>query len=172
MSDEIPDPPGDRYASDEIILYGVRLDGATTFKISLPFKNNKKRAFLEFAIKRRKDDDSGDEDAKDHIATIVAYGYAFEGACYRFDRPRVLIIEPERVGGKVDGEPAKGCGFGGVGGYKMWRISKGESVVDMTIGMGPAEEIVLEPNRPGNRAPNTYGNKLAVGHRGKQLTGM
>ena len=176
MSSDVPDPPAGEYYSDEIILYGVRLDLSDRVKVQLPFWETR----LILSITKKGED--GDVSAG--LPVVVAYGYAFEGACYRFDRPRVLIVKGTS---SADGEPARGCGFGGFGstttageppvtttegGYRMWRIRKADSVVDMTIAMGSAEDLVLEPNLPGNRAPNTYGNAMAVGHRGKKLTGI
>lgn len=96
------------------------------------------------------------------IAIVAAYGYAFEGHCYRFDRPKLFAFDRfEEI------EPAEGCGFGD--GYIMWNISSKQILLELSTRTDEAQVLVLDANLPGNRAPNTYGNSFQLAHRSGRL---
>jgi hypothetical protein len=51
----------------------------------------------------------------------------------------------------------------------MWRISKKKELLELKTDVDLAEVLVLDMNMPGNRAPNTYGNHMALAHRNGRL---
>lgn len=153
-SEDIPAPPDPRrYWPDQITLYGVRLN-VTNNMANLPFDGN----FLRLAVVP-----IGSKDPEDPkvMAIAVIYGYAFEGQCYRYDKPKLLVFRPG-----VPETAAIGCGFEG---YSMWQITKKTPIMELATSTDIAEEIVLNSNLPGNRNPNTYGNSFMLAHRGGRL---
>jgi hypothetical protein len=97
---------------------------------------------------------------------VAAYGYAYEGHCYRFDRPRILGF-----GGRT-GEPAVGCGYDipTALGYAMWRTKSNRRIIEFTAAVDNVDKIILEANLPGRRPPNTYSANMMLAHRGGRLT--
>ena len=161
-SSDVPAPQSPlTYEPDQIILYGVNLEGenAQTREAVIPFG----RYFV--AVQMREVNNRGEEVlvSRDGVAMAVVYGFAYEGACYRYDRPRLMIFEY-----KGPGLPASGCGFAEP--YTMWRISEKKQILELNTRMDLAEMLVLDANLPGNRAPNTYGNKARLAHRSGRLT--
>jgi hypothetical protein len=149
-----PAPPSPiDYFPDEIVLYGVQLNGDSN-RASLPFGD--KRLRLEVY--------NGDGQIADnkYLAIAVIYSYSYEGACYRLDRPRLMIISAKA-------KDPEGCGYGGTK-YKMWRIDSKHLIMELNSTVDLAEHLILEANLPGNRAPNTYGNNMAMAHRGNRLS--
>ncbi|ESZ22038.1 hypothetical protein [Mesorhizobium sp. L48C026A00] len=156
-SEDIPyAPDANRYWPDQITLYGVTLNLAPTKMANLPFE----RHFIRLAVVPIGSDDPQDPDI---MAIAAVYGYAFEGQCYRYDKPKLLVFRPG-----VEEPNAKGCGFENLG-YKMWQITKKTPIMELAASKDFAEEIVLNANLPGNRSPNTYGNNMALAHRGGRL---
>jgi hypothetical protein len=156
MTETVPAPmiPA-AYKPDEIILYGVKINQNDKAEAVIPFIANK----LVLQVK-----DGADVVLKpNQVAMAVVYGYAFEGYCYRLDRPKLMIFE---YGGNE--AEASGCGFYGPE-YRMWRISKKRSLIELSTNVDMAEVLVLEANLPGNRAPNTYGNSVALAHRSGRI---
>ncbi|WP_353646875.1 hypothetical protein [Mesorhizobium sp. WSM2239] len=153
--EDIPAPPNiDNFRADHITVYGVKLNEYEDEPL-LPLSSLSK---LWLAIKVV--DDKGTKD-KEFITIAVAYGYAFEGHCYRMDRPKLLVFEHE------DDKPASGCGFGGD--YRMWRIRSKTELLEIALSFDLAEKLILEANLPGNRAPNTYGNNMQLAHRSGRI---
>jgi hypothetical protein len=109
---------------------------------------------------------AGDKSQPPPFQIAAAYGYAYEGHCYRFDRPRVLAFQGR------DGVNAKGCGYDIPAnlGYKMWRIKSNKRIIELTVAVDNAEKIILEANLPGRRPPNTYSAHMQLAHRGGRLT--
>jgi hypothetical protein len=143
------------YSPEQIILYGVKINQRG--KARIPFLDN--TLFLEV-----RKDKTGDALDPDQVAMAVIYGYAFEGHCYRLDKPKLTIFE--YAGNEAE---ASGCGFFGPD-YRMWRVSKKEKLLELNTNLDLAEVIVLDANLPGNRAPNTYGNSVALAHRGGRIS--
>jgi hypothetical protein len=137
------------YRPDIITLYGIKLNQG--FSASLPFGEN----YLTLGV---------DHDAStlgpDKISIAAIYGYSFEGHCYRLDKPKLLIIEQ-------DDYDAQGCGFSAP--YRMWSVTSKAMIMEVALDFDTAEKLVLEANLPGKRSPNTYGNDMALGHRGGKL---
>jgi hypothetical protein len=99
----------------------------------------------------------------------AVYGYAYEGSCYRLDKPKILVFK-SRDGAK----PAKGCGYEGADlQYSMWRVRASDMLVEMTVNSDTFQKLILEQNLPGRRAPNTYAATMiqggGVAHRGGRL---
>jgi hypothetical protein len=180
-SDNVPAPASDfNFVPDEIILYGVRLNGdwkdkeaehsgfisiADPEPFALPGGNLQGSLSLRLTLFR------GDKQLDNTKVVIAAiYGYGFEGGCYRFDRPRVFLFE--RTGASQVDEEARGCGYDGFKPpYKMWRIRSGTSLLELNSSTGSAQQLVLDANLPGRRAPNTYEGNMRLAHRGGRLTG-
>jgi hypothetical protein len=104
------------------------------------------------------------------VAISVIYGYAYEGGCYRVDKPRIIAFH-------YDGPDiaAIGCGFDETGvlgpqSYRMWAITTKTPLLELTASIDTAEALLLEANLPGKRSPNTYGSKMQLAHRGGRLT--
>lgn len=153
-SDDIPAPPQPtRFLPDAIMLYGVRLDNPDA---RLPF--------IEPKILRLEIVDDEKPGPVTTVKIAVCYGYAFEGHCYRFDRPRIFVFEGGGSGGR-----AQGCGYGD--GYWMWQIGSLDRVMELGVRTGLAEDTILDANLPGQRAPNTYGDHVRLAHRGGRLNG-
>jgi hypothetical protein len=163
-SEDIPEAPSPQnFLPDQINLYGVSLNFRSPGKVSdrsatLPFNAN----FLRMSIVEARDSQTPIIPEKMVIAVI--YGYAFEGQCYRNDKPKLLIFEPTSKE-----TAAIGCGFDGLG-YVMWGVTKKTSIMELAISTDFAEEIILNANLPGNRSPNTYGNSFMLAHRGGRLS--
>ena len=157
-SDDIPAAPDPRrYWPDQITLYGVTLNPATTAKMAnLPFEGH----LVRIAVVPIGSDDPVDPRL---MAIAAIYGYAFEGQCYRYDKPKLLVFRPG-----VSETPAIGCGFENLG-YSMWQITKKTPIMELATSTDLAEEIVLNSNLPVNRNPNTYGNSFNLAHRGGRL---
>jgi hypothetical protein len=161
---EVPAPqPTRRYFPDEIILYGVPLDGATAppRTAMVQIDSTYTLAFQVWAGRTPVDANT--------VAIAVIYGYSFEGSCYRFDKPRLMVFET--LIGQAD---ANGCGFerstAGVPGYYMWRVSSKQIMLELNVTIDEAETIVLSNNLPGRRSPSTYSASMQLAHRGGRLT--
>jgi hypothetical protein len=106
----------------------------------------------------------------EHLAVVAAYGYAYEGHCYRFDKPRLLGVTLAKA--DVVEEPI-GCGFDspvpGAHWYKAWRLRSNDQIIEMGTSVGRVEELILDANRPGRRPPNTYASEMQLAHRGGRL---
>jgi hypothetical protein len=157
--EDIPVAPNiHNFHADQITVYGVRLNrDEVEPKLKLPFSN------IELWLALKVVDKKGVSQSKDAIMIAIAYGYAFEGYCYRFDRPKLLISED------VGDKPAVGCGFEGKG-YYMWNIRSKTELLQIDLSSDLAEKLILEANLPGNRAPNTYGNSMQLAHRGGRIS--
>ena len=169
-SDTTPAPSGaTTYQPNEILLYGVKLNDNVDYA-DIPFDPSvlvkQSSVFLRMQVSKASGtDDTAVPIARDKVSIAVAYGYGFEGACYRFDRPRLLLFKPQG-----DAMPAQGCGFDGFDPpYKMWRITSKTMLLELASTAGTAEDLILAANLPGNRPPNTYGNHMQLAHRGGRL---
>lgn len=158
------------YFPDEIILYGVKLNRLNDFASFFAGSGRELRVQLH---------DSGPI-GNDLCSTILAYGYAFEGHCYRFDKVRTFLVT-----GAFDEDPV-GCGFDLEPRrnepirpqtaanpdpiYRMWRIRAATKLLEVTTTYDKAQALVLDANLPGRRSPNTYSVTLQMAHRGGRLT--
>ncbi|MCB4769557.1 hypothetical protein LGR54_13140 [Ancylobacter sp. Lp-2] len=166
LSENTPAPPEPPvYRPNEILLYGVQLNANYNFA-DIPFDPvvamDRPGIVLRLQAHKAEDQLGTLPLGGDQMSIIIAYGYAYEGSCYRFDRPRLLLLAPA-----VAHLKAAGCGFDES--YDMWRITSKTMLLDITIAAGLAEELILAANLPGNRLPNTYGNHMELAHRGGRL---
>jgi hypothetical protein len=155
-SEDIPAPPNPKsYSPDHITLFGVALNIENSAAY-LPLEGSR----LKLAVVKFGSDTP--EDPRRMVIAVV-YGYAFEGHCYRLDQPKLFVFEP-----RTTEAPAVGCGFDGDG-YVMWQITKKTRMLELATSVDLAEELVLNASLPGNRNPNTYGNRYQLAHRGGRL---
>ena len=178
LSDNTPAPMrGSSYHPNELLLYGVKLNESENYA-DIPFDpsvtvltvetdtgtpvKKQKTISLRLAVKTTDAPEDETSISRNKVSMVVAYGYAFEGGCYRFDRPRLLLFA-----GKMTEEEATGCGFEPP--YKVWRITSKTMLLEVATNIGLAEDLVLAANLPGNRPPNTYGNHMELAHRGGRL---
>jgi hypothetical protein len=161
MSQDMPAAPNPlNYRPDVIELYGVPLNVTELgMAAKIPFEGH----HLRLAVVPVEIGPTTLDPINNKIAVIAAvYGYAFEGFCYRFDSPRIFIFEPT-----ITEEGANGCGFDEKDGYAMWQILRSTAIIDASVNIDTAEQIVLNANLPGNKNPNTYGNSIIGAHKAK-----
>ena len=159
-SETVPAPGGAHaYVPDQIVIYGVCINEGgsgqiqfSSYTLNLDIVHNDADLGAEVQM------------GADEVAVAVVYGYAYEGQCYRLDRPKLMIFE--YGGGPAD---ADGCGFSDLG-YKMWFISAKQKMLELNTNVDLAEVLILEANLPGNRTPNTYGNSMKLAHRGGRIS--
>ncbi|MBX4995173.1 hypothetical protein ABID08_003052 [Rhizobium binae] len=148
--DSVPAPSLPRYVADEIILYGVDLNdrsGIAHLEVGMA-------GATELQIRLRPGTITG--------STVLAYGYAFEGHCYRLDSTRIFIVT-----GPI-AEAAVGCGFDDLG-YQMWRITASEQILEISTAFGDARSLILDSQLPGKRSPSSYAITLRMAHRNGRL---
>jgi hypothetical protein len=142
---DIPTPSDLNFSPGELTLYGVPLNKII---LDLPQPSGPHEITLP---------------SIGGTVAIAAYGYAYEGHCYRFEKTKIMVF----VGG--DGKPANGgCGFSGE--YKMWRLQPNARIVELSTLAGTVQEVILDAGLPGRRAPATYRGEMQLVHRGGRLT--
>ncbi|MER8970388.1 hypothetical protein NKI25_33075 [Mesorhizobium sp. M0808] len=155
-NEDVPAAPNPKsYSADQITIFGVALNIEKNAAY-LPLEGNR----LKLAVVPFGSDTPID---RKRMVIAVVYGYAFEGHCYRLDQPKLFVFEP-----RTTELPAVGCGFDG-GEYAMWQITKKTRMLELATSVDLAEELVLNASLPGNRSPNTYGNRFQLAHRGGKL---
>lgn len=176
-SSDIPAPQTPpTYTPDAITIYGIKLNSAGApygeVKASASTTAAGERTVMRMelwteAAPKKPAQALGPADC----SIVVAYGYSYEGHCYRFDKPRLLLLR-----GEAD-LPAVGCGFDaiqdgktGQSVYRMWHVRADQPLMEVQTTLGTAQSLVLEANLPGKRAPNTYDNDMQMAHRGGRLT--
>jgi hypothetical protein len=163
-ADFIPAPgQPNPFTADEIIVYGIHLNALPT-PPPVVAQQLWAEVNMESALALRIGVVSAGKVLDETECSIVAaYGYAFEGQCYRLDRPRVLAFE------FVPASAAVGCGYDGLD-YHMWRVRPARRVIELNFNVGEFEKIILDANLPGKRPPNTYASNMRLVHRGGRLT--
>ena len=170
--DNVPAPGGaqNRFAADEIILYGLKLNllqHHASLDLSEPLTFGP--APQSLAVRMQLWGVAGAL-PNTEVTIAAVYGYAFEGHCFRPDKVRIYAFPysgPDL--------PASGCGFDETGqiatnGYRMWRIKQRTPLLELSASVGTAESLILEANLPGKRAPNTYDSRMQLSHRGGRVT--
>lgn len=102
------------------------------------------------------------------ISVGVIVGYAFEGHTYDLPRPKIMVlpVKPEpQIPDDDSGFKAKEGE-----GYAVWLVDKLDECAEFEMNQGFIEQIVLEANLPGKRAPNMYVGRMMMGHRGGKLS--
>jgi hypothetical protein len=142
---DIPTPSDSSFSPGELTLYGVLL---TKIILDLPQLPGQHEITLP---------------SIGGMVAIAAYGYAYEGHCYRFDKTKIMVL----AGG--EGKSANGgCGFGSD--YKMWRLQPNARIVELSTLAGTVQEVILDTGLPGRRSPATYRGDMQLVHRGGRLT--
>jgi hypothetical protein len=174
-ADDVPVPGStDRFAPDEIILYGVKLNALTPYARldmtqHVDFRPPAEAIVLQLQLLSNI---GGDFEVLDGTEVVIAavYGYAFEGHCFRPDKTRIYAFHYDGLD-----LPALGCGFDEVSAtvsnrYQMWRLKMRAPLMELSAMVDSAESLLLEANLPGKRAPNTYESRMQLSHRGGRLT--
>lgn len=175
MSDsDIPAPQTPpTYTPDAVTIYGVKLNAApfaygevkaSASTTPLAERMTMRMELWTEAAPKKPAQKLGSGDC----SIVVAYGYSYEGHCYRFDKPRLLLFRD------ADAQPAVGCGFDAVGAgatpYLMWQVRTDQPLLEVQTTLATVQSVVLDANLPGKRAPNTYDNDMQMAHRGGRLT--
>ena len=160
---------GNQFMPDELVIYGLKLNSAVFMRdyARIDFGEGTAASVLKLYVEK-----DGTDLTFDEVAIVAAYGYAFEGHCYRFDRQKILVFEYSGVG-----QAAQGCGFDAPAtpppayrAYSMWRIRANTRILELSLNVGDARSLILEANLPGKRAPNTY-SALVIPHKGGKFAG-
>jgi hypothetical protein len=98
----------------------------------------------------------------------IIVGYAYEGHTYDLPKPKIMIIPtapepqiPVDDSGYDKKEPEN---------YAVWLVDKLDECLEFEMNQGFVEQLILDANTPGKRAPNMYAWKMMTGHRGGKLT--
>jgi hypothetical protein len=101
------------------------------------------------------------------ITCGIIVGYAFEGHTYDLPKPKIMVIPtaPEL------NIPADDSGYDKKEDhdYAVWLVDKLDECLEFEMNQGFVEQLILEANTPGRRAPNIYSMKMMTGHRGGKL---
>ncbi len=102
------------------------------------------------------------------ISCGVIVGYAYEGQTYDLPRPKIMIIPtlPEARMPKDD----SGYDVKESEGYAVWIVDKLDECVEFEMNQGFVEQLVLDANLPGKRAPNMYAGRMQLAHRSGRLS--
>ena len=174
-ADDVPVPgTTDRFAPDEIILYGVKLNASTDYARldmtqHVDFRPPAEAIVLQLQLLSNI---GGGFSVLDNTEVVIAavYGFAFEGHCFRPDKARIYAFHYDGLD-----LPAVGCGFdeestAPSNGYRMWRLKMRAPLMELSAMVASAETLLLEANLPGKRAPNTYESRMQLSHRSGRLT--
>lgn len=156
------------YFPDALILYGVKLNSEADYgRLSV----GQTGAQLRFQLYAINSNATYDPLGRALYSIVLAYGYAFDGHCYRLDSNRIFIVT-----GPADEDPI-GCGFdfqppvaGSHTGYRMWRIRSSTQLLEIATDFGDAKTLILDANLPGKRSPTSYAITMAMAHRNGRLT--
>jgi|tagenome__1003787_1003787.scaffolds.fasta_scaffold20963522_2 hypothetical protein len=163
-------PPLQGYDATAIILYGAELTGILPFGYNIEM-HVQGRSGLNLTV-------VNPVSAPTLLHLAVIYGYAFEGTCYKLDKPKIMVVDGS-------GFDAMGCEYNdnelgfpaspaslpsGFSRYRMWKVDKLRRSVAIEVTHGYFEQLVLEENLPGQRSPNTYRSHAMLSHRGGRLS--
>lgn len=101
------------------------------------------------------------------ISCGIMVGYAYEGHTYDLPKPKLMIV-PVLPQLRI---PADDSGFDKKEpeGYAVWIVDKLDECVEFDMSQGFIEQLVLDANLPGKRAPTMYAGRMMMGHRGGRL---
>src|SRR5215204_2575904 len=106
-ADHVPAPGGaSPFIADEIIIYGIHLNARAVPATPQLFAELNIEGPLLLRVSVVEAPSTVLDDTQCSI--VAAYGYAFEGQCYRLDKPRVLAFR------RVFETAAAGCGYDGL----------------------------------------------------------
>jgi hypothetical protein len=169
MSDDVVRPtltyPGGAYSATQVRLYGLLPN-----ELSLSGgKEKSAEMYNRLMIELRKlgkatlSTESGT--AETSWGIIVAYSY--EGRTYDLPKPKIMIIPAT----PLQPIPKDDSGFDAKGShYAVWLVDKVDDCVEFEISQGRIEQIILEANLPGQRAPDMHARRMMMGHRSGRLS--
>ncbi len=102
------------------------------------------------------------------ISCGIIVGYAYEGHTYDLPKPKIMIlpVEPQaRIPDDDSGYDAKQNEN-----YAVWLVDKLDECAEFEMNQGFVEQLVLDANLPGKRAPNMYVGRMMLGHRSGKLS--
>jgi hypothetical protein len=102
------------------------------------------------------------------ISCGIIVGYAYEGHTYDLPKPKIMIlpVRPEvRIPDDDSGYDAKKDEN-----YAVWLVDKLDECAEFEMNQGFVEQLVLDANLPGRRAPNMYVGRMMLGHRSGKLS--
>lgn len=102
------------------------------------------------------------------ISCGVIVGYAYEGHTYDLPKPKIMIL-PVQPEAKIP-EDDSGYDDKENEGYAVWLVDKLDECAEFEMTQGFIEQLVLDANLPGKRAPNMYVGRMMLGHRGGKLS--
>jgi hypothetical protein len=102
------------------------------------------------------------------ISCGVIVGYAYEGHTYDLPKPKIMIL-PVRPESEIPDDDS-GYDLKQDEGYAVWLVDKLDECAEFEMNQGFVEQLVLEANMPGKRAPNMYVGRMMMGHRGGKLS--
>ncbi len=107
-------------------------------------------------------------ESKRIISCGIIVGYAYEGHTYDLPKPKIMIL-PTLPEAKI---PPDDSGFEKkeTEGYAVWLVDKLDECVEFELNQGFVEQLILDANMPGKRAPNMYAGRMMMGHRSGRLT--
>lgn len=138
-----PPAPSQPFSPDEMTLFGTPIDTGDIIVST----GTDESATLNVSAR----------DASGALTLAAVFGYAFEGACYRFARPRTMAFRARA------NSAANGCGFGT--GFTMWRLDRRDAVVSMRVSGGELQNALIEAHSDDDRNPATYASKAIAVHR-------
>lgn len=149
------------YQPTMVRLYGVRLDGISLGALgALSTTINYQ---MTLAI-------NPTSPCSYELAAI--YGYSYEGKCYSLPKPCLVVVDSSTR------NAASGCGYEGGYNvtdtasqitYSMWTADKLDRTLVLTLDQGFIEDVILQQNIAGPKAPAAYGTRVQLAHRGGKL---
>lgn len=111
------------------------------------------------------------------LSSGIMFGYAYEGHTYDFPKPKIMLVPSLPL---VDPDypaqpwrrPADDSGYDKKygEGYRVWLVDKLDHCIEIDLNQGFIEQVVLDANMPGRRAPTAYKAVMALSHRSGRLS--
>lgn len=110
----------------------------------------------------------GQIDFRKQMSCGIIVGYSYEGHTYDLPKPKIMLIPvaPELTIPEDD----SGYKLKESENYAVWIVDKLDECIEFEMNQGFVEQIVLEANLPGKRAPSMYAAKMMMGHRSGRLS--
>jgi hypothetical protein len=155
------------YDPSEIILIGTHMKpwSAEDQHLEIGFMEINSDFASKLKLEARYPPNNGTKSQTPALALIYAYGY--EGHSYRLPKPRIMIVNGP---GEVFGSEQDNEGSAAESKLFRWRLSKDDKTISIEVQSDTLEKLVLEANKPGNRAVNSYGAHMQMSHRGGKLS--
>ena len=110
----------------------------------------------------------GQVDLRKQMSCGIIVGYAYEGHTYDLPKPKIMLlpVAPEFTIPDDD----SGYKLKEAENYAVWIVDKLDECIEFEMNQGFVEQLVLEANLPGKRAPSMYAAKMMMGHRSGRLS--